>query len=178
MAEGVRLARGHLRHRRHDLPQAGQALRRRPAAVLRRPGQEGQLPVRRQRPLRGPGRPLPLEYAALPARRLARRRGPPRPGRRPGGRASPAEQGRDRPGVARPGPLGGAAGSGRGGRRRLRRLGAVPRRPGAAGPALRRRRHRRDGRLHRGSRGGSSPRPRPAAGRRSGLGWPTTRRGR
>ena len=52
----LRQPRGDLRHRRHQLPQAGQALRRRPAAVLRRPGQEGQLPGRRLGPLRQPRR--------------------------------------------------------------------------------------------------------------------------
>ena len=49
-----------LRHRRHQLPQAGQALRRRPAAVLRGAGQEGQLPGRRLGPLRQPQGHYPL----------------------------------------------------------------------------------------------------------------------
>src|SRR3954449_2266026 len=51
-----------------DDTQAGPALRRRPASALRRPGQEGQLPVRRLGPLRRPRGPLPARHAAVPAR--------------------------------------------------------------------------------------------------------------
>ena len=64
----LRQPRGDLRHRRYRLPQAGQALRRRPASILRPTGQAGQLPGRRHAPLCQPRGAFPGGAAALPAR--------------------------------------------------------------------------------------------------------------
>ena len=167
MAETFASPEGHLRHRRHHLPQAGQALRRRPAAVLRRPGQEGQLPGRRLGPLRQPRRATTRWTcgSTCPSAGWPTRSGWTRPGV-PEARAPAADQGRRSPWSCSTGPRprGCRAGwswptpatASRG-----RSATAWPQR----GPALHRRRHRRDGRLHRGAALGSRPRP-PAAGGR------------
>ena len=155
-------ARGDLRHRRYRLPQAGEALRRRPASILRPTGQAGQLPGRRHAPLRQPRGAFPAGAAALPPEVLDRI---PRSGsRRPASRGIPrtADQGGDRPGAARPGPWRGAARSA--GRRGLRVRVSQPFREGLeqrglsyiVGVAG-------DGRLHGGARVGA---PGPATGRR------------
>lgn len=110
-----------------------QAPRRRPAARLRRVGQEGQHLVRRLGPRVGPGKPLPVSMRRhLPNARLENT-GRPLRSRRARGQAAAIEQGTDRPGVARPGPRRGATGPGRDYRLGLWRLGAEPRRPGRAG---------------------------------------------
>ena len=90
-------------------------------------------------PLRRPEGPLPAGHAALPPGELAGRPERLDKAERARGRAAAADQGRDRAGVARPGPRRGAARPGGRGRRGLRRLGAVPRRAGRARPALHRR---------------------------------------
>src|SRR5918997_1729128 len=116
---------------------------------------------------------LPAGDAAVPARELAGGSRAVGQGRRARGRASPAEQGSDRPGVARPGARRGLAGTGRRGRCGVRRVPGLPRWAGAAGAALHRGRHRGDGGLHRGAAMDRAPLERagpashaPAPGRR------------
>ena len=80
--------------RRDRLPQAGQGLLRRGAAVHRLGGQDHQLPDRRLRRLCVPARPRLHRPGALPAQGLDRRPGPPGGGARAArGRASPPSRG-------------------------------------------------------------------------------------
>ena len=68
----LRQPRGPVPLRRCLLPQAGHTLRRRPAAVLRGVGQDGQRPGGRLRPRQPPARALPLDRRLyLPASWLA-----------------------------------------------------------------------------------------------------------
>ena len=133
LAADLRQPRRDLRLRRHQLPQAGDAFRRRPAAVLRGPGQEGQLPGRPLGPLRQPRGPLPVGDAAVPARLLDRGPGAAGRGGRPGGLPASPDQGRDRPGVAGHGARRRAAGVARRGGCRLRGVGGLPRGVGRRG---------------------------------------------
>ena len=133
MAETFASPDGHLRHRRHHLPQAGQALRRRPAAVLRRPGQEGQLPgAPSASTTSAPKGHYPLDMRLyLPECWLGDperldKAGVPEAERRSLTKGQIALELLDR--VRAEGLPGGLVR----GRRRLRRLGAVPRRPGRA----------------------------------------------
>ena len=157
----VRLARRRVRPRRHQLPQAGSALRRGPAPVLRGVGQAGQLPGRRHPSLLRPAGALPAGPSPAPARELDRRHPADGCGRRARGVPGRQDQGRDRPGVDRSGARGrdqrrhggrrpglrGCRGAGRAGRTgialRRRRAGhqrGVPERAELGSPAAHRRR--------------------------------------
>ena len=105
----IRQPRGDLRHRRHRLPQAGQALRRRAAAVLRALGKKANCQVAVTVHYVAPKGHYPLDMRLyLPESWLADRTA--RQGRRARASTAGADQGPDRPGVARPGPRRGAAG--------------------------------------------------------------------
>ena len=134
MAETFASPAGHLRHRRHQLPQAGQASPSACSGSTAGPRARG--PTARSPPRSTTSRPkghYPLAMRLYLPGGLAGRRRAARQGRRARGGAAGADQGADRPGAARPGAGRGAARPARGGRRRLRRLGAVPRRPGRSG---------------------------------------------
>ena len=70
-------ARGVLERRPHAGCRAGHALGRGPAAVLRRVGQDGQLPGGGDGPLRRPARALAARHPPLPAAKLGRCARPP-----------------------------------------------------------------------------------------------------
>src|SRR4051794_31575238 len=163
----LRQPAGDLRHRRYRLPQAGQAVRRRAAPILRPVGQEGQLPGRRHGPLRRPRGTFPRGAAALPAPVVDGLPRTTRAGRRPGAIPPGTDQGPDRLGAARPGPWRGPLARRRGGHRcRLRGLPGLSRRRGTVAPVLYRGGNLGDGGLHRGAalglaRGASGPGPPP-----------------
>ena len=105
----LRQPRGDLRHRRHHLPQAGQALRRRPAAVLRALGKKANCQVAVSVHYVSPKGHYPLAMRLyLPESWLSDAERLDKAGVPEEDRAG-ADQGADRPGVARPGPRRGAA---------------------------------------------------------------------